>query len=108
MGLGQIFSVDSKHYKTGTLSFVEFPEHNNIIYYQDFGVKKNIPAGIKFYPESISTNNEIWFIGDRHGVLPNNPYGLTGEYGSGKINVPIRELPVDLVEWCRYHLLKKA
>ena len=39
------------------------------------------------------------------GILKNNKWNLSGEYGNGAIYVSTKDLPDDIVEWCRANFL---
>jgi hypothetical protein len=88
----------------GSLPYVEFTNDNEIGYYQDFGWKKPIPSGVKFHPVEIN-DNSIWFIADGYGVFKDNKYKLTGAYGNGKINIEMKDLDTDVVEYCKANCL---
>lgn len=91
-------------YITGNIAYVEFTEGNDITFGQDFGYHKPLPSRVKFYPTHES-NGAIWFIGDRHGIQ--EKHGISGEYGNGAINIEVKELPIDLVYYCKNNFLEK-
>jgi len=98
-------------YSVGNLAYVQFEEGNNICFGQDFGLHIPLPSGVKFYPREES-NGCIWFIGDGYGIINDNKlkeydYGLSGRYGNGAINVSVKDLPIELVDYCRNNFLKK-
>lgn len=94
-----------KKYSTGGIPYVEFKEGNGINFGQDFSWFDEVPSGVKFYPTK-EVNEKICFIGDRHGIH-NNEYGLSGEYGNGAIYISVKDMPTDLVLFCRNNLLEK-
>jgi len=93
-----------QHIVTGSLSFVMFPDENKIKFRQDHSGWEGIPSDRRFYPKE-ETNGSIIFIADRYGILKNNKWNLSGEYGNGAIYVSTKDLPVDIVGWCRANLL---
>ena len=88
------------------LSHVTFPEENRIKFWQDFRGQEGLPSDKKFYPKE-EVNTDIIFIADGYGITKNNCYGLSGEYGNGAVYVACKDLPVDIVEWCRKKFLIK-
>jgi len=89
---------------TGSLPFVMFPDGNKIRFWQDFSGWEGIPSDIRFYPKE-EINGSIVFIADRYGILKNNKWNLSGEYGNGAIYVSTKDLTADIVEWCRANFL---
>jgi hypothetical protein len=89
---------------TGSLPFVMFPDENKIRFWQDFSGWEGIPSDRRFYPKE-EINGSIVFIADRYGILKNNKWNLSGEYGNGAIYVSTKELSDDIVEWCRANFL---
>lgn len=88
----------------GSLPYIEFIEGNEICYYQDFSWNKPVPSKIKFHPILID-DNSIWFIADGYGVFKDNKYGIKGTYGNGKINIEMKDLDADVVEYCKANCL---
>jgi hypothetical protein len=96
-----------KKYSTGAIPYVEFKEGNNINFGQDFSFWNELPSDVRFYPKN-EINNSICFVGDRYGITQKeNKYGLSGEYGNGCVYVSVKDLPTDLVLFCRNNLLEK-
>ena len=89
---------------TGSLPFVMFPDDNKIRFWQDFSGWEGIPSDRRFYPKE-EINGGIIFIADRYGILKDNKWNLSGEYGNRAIYVSTKDLPSDIVEWCRANFL---
>jgi hypothetical protein len=98
-------SNKNKDIITGSLPFVMFPDDNKIRFWQDFSKWEGIPPDRNFYPIE-ERNCSIIFIADGCGVLKNNKWNLSGEYGNGAIYVSVQDLPSDIVEWCRSNFLR--
>lgn len=89
---------------TGSLPFIMFPDENKIPFWQDFSGWEGIPSDRRFYPKE-EINGSIVFIADKYGILKNNKWNLSGEYGNGAIYVSTKDLASDIVEWCRANFL---
>ena len=93
-----------KAYVTGSLPYVEFKEGNGITFGQDFSWWDELPANVRFYAVE-ETGSNIWLIADRYGIQKNNKWGLAGNYGNGRVCVSTKDMPKDLLEWCRANFL---
>ncbi len=99
-------NIDTKSFATGGIPYVEFKVGNKITFGQDFSWWDELPSNIRFYPVEEIGNN-IWLIGNKYGVQRNNEWGIDGEYGNGRVCVSVKDMPTELVDWCRENLLIK-
>lgn len=85
---------------TGSLPYVEFPDDNKIIFYQDHNWWEGVPSKTKFYIDSLSSDG-VWLVADGYGILQGNKFGFTGRYGNGKICIDFKNLNDEIEKFCR-------
>ena len=85
---------------TQSFPYLEFPEDNEIVFFQDHGLYKGVPDKVKFFIDSRSSRG-VWLVADGYGVLKNNKFGLTGSYGNGKIAVDFKDLTPEIEAFCK-------
>lgn len=89
--------------KTGSINYLVFGE-NKMIYLQDHFKRQGIPKDVRFFPLN-EVEGTIAFAGDGYGWL--DYLGFNGKYGDGSIYVFTKDLPEDIVTWCRANFIKE-
>jgi hypothetical protein len=90
----------------GSIPHIRFPENNEYRFLMDYGIFRNVPPNINFYPVHETGNGLMTFIGDGYGVRDEytKKFGIAGNYGSGSISIYVDDIP-HLLEWCRKNFL---